>query len=177
VVALAGLERFLAFCLSLNVCFGFSAGTEGFQDFCLSLNRRSDVRKLIGERAEFVCYVNCVMDRTTLDAALDAAPGERWLMARPDVGGERIALSEQQFTDLITVHLADWLEQACAYVSAGLLSLNAYSSGVCLGATKGQRCVCLANAVCCRDKTQPCQYVVCGSLSGMTAAGAATCLE
>lgn len=31
--------------------------------------------------------------------------------ARPDVGGERIPLSEQQFTDLITVHLADWLEQ------------------------------------------------------------------
>ena len=115
-VALAGLERFLDFCLSLNVCFGFSAGTEGFQDFCLSLNRRSDVRKMIGERAEFVCYANCVMDRTTLDAALDAAPGERWLMARPDVGGERIALSEQQFTDLITVHLADWLEQACADV-------------------------------------------------------------
>ena len=31
--------------------------------------------------------------------------------ARPDVGGERIPLSKQQFSDLITVHLADWLEQ------------------------------------------------------------------
>ena len=35
----------------------------------------------------------------------------RAFQARPDVGGERIPLSEQQFTDLITVHLADWLEQ------------------------------------------------------------------
>ena len=58
------------------------AGTEGFQDFCLSFNRRADVRALIGERAEFVAYVNCVMDRTTLDAALDAKPGERWVQAR-----------------------------------------------------------------------------------------------
>lgn len=164
-VALASLEQFLDFYLSLNVWFGFSAGTEGFQDFCLSLNRRSDVRKLIGDRAEFVCYANCVMDRTTLDAALDAAPGERWLMARPDVGGERITLTEQQFTDLITVHLADWLEQACAYVSAGLLSPVTYSSGVFPRATKGQRYVCLANTVRCRDVTQLCQYVVRGSLA------------
>ena len=27
------------------------------------------------------------------------------------MGGKRIPLSEQEFTDLITVHLADWLEQ------------------------------------------------------------------
>lgn len=60
-----------------------AAGTEGFQDFCLSLNRRADVCALIGERAEFVAYVNCVMDRTTLDAALDAKPGERRVQARP----------------------------------------------------------------------------------------------
>ena len=59
------------------------AGTEGFQDFCLSFNRRADVRALIGERAEFVAYVNCVMDRTTLDATLDVKPGERWVQARP----------------------------------------------------------------------------------------------
>ena len=41
------------------------------------------MRALIGERAEFVAYVNCVMDRTTLDTALDAKPGERWVQARP----------------------------------------------------------------------------------------------
>ena len=61
-----------------------SAGTEGFQDFCLSFNRRADVRALIGERAEFVAYVNCVMDRTTLDAALGAELGERWVQACPE---------------------------------------------------------------------------------------------
>jgi hypothetical protein len=86
--------------------------TEGFQDFCLSFNRRPDVCTLIGERAEFVAYVNCVMDRISLDSTLDAAPGEHCVRARPDVGGERIPLNDRQFTDLITVHLADWLEQA-----------------------------------------------------------------
>jgi len=86
--------------------------TEGFQDFCLSFNRRPDVCTLIGERAEFVAYVNCVMDRISLDSTLDAAPGEHCVRARPDVGGERIPLNDRQLTDLITVHLADWLEQA-----------------------------------------------------------------
>ncbi len=101
-----------AWCCSLTGEVLRGCRTEGFQDFCLSFNRRPDVRTLIGERAEFVAYVNCTMERSTLDATLDAAPGEHCVRARPDVGGERIPLTDQQFTDLITVHLADWLEQA-----------------------------------------------------------------
>ena len=63
------------------------------------------------QRAEFCAYCNCVMDRVTLDATLSAPAGKHKIKARPDVGGHEIALTDQQFEDLITVHLADWLEQ------------------------------------------------------------------
>jgi len=86
-------------------------GTEGFQDFQLSLDRREDVKNVIGERAEKIAYVNCVLDRLSLDSQLDAAPGQHSVRARPEVGGHQIPLTDQEHTDLITVHLADWLEQ------------------------------------------------------------------
>ena len=64
------------------------------------------------QRAEFCAFCNCVMDRTTLDATLSDSPGTHSIHARPDVaGGARIPLTDSQFSDLITVHLADWLEQ------------------------------------------------------------------
>lgn len=52
------------------------------------------------------------MDRATLDATLSAPAGQHSIRARPDVGGAHIPLTDQQLEDLITVHLADWLEQA-----------------------------------------------------------------
>eukprot|EP00891_Asterochloris_glomerata_P002987 jgi/Astpho2/2987/Aster-03298 len=86
-------------------------GTEGFQDFQLSLDRREDVKQLVGERAEFIAFVNCVMDRATLDKQLDAPSGQHQVRARNQCGGALIPLTDQQHTDLITVHLGDWLEQ------------------------------------------------------------------
>lgn len=66
------------------------------------------------QRAEFCAFCNCVMDRTALDATLSDSPGKRSIRARPDVaGGAHIPLTDPQFNDLITVHLADWLEQVC----------------------------------------------------------------
>ena len=66
------------------------------------------------QRAEFCAFCNCVMDRTTLDATLSDSPGKHSIHARPDVaGGAHIPLTDSQFSDLITVHLADWLEQVC----------------------------------------------------------------
>jgi hypothetical protein len=72
------------------------------------------------QRAEFCAYCNCVMDRVTLDATLSAPAGKHKIMARPDVGGHEIALTDQQFEDLITVHLADWLEQVQTCTTAPL---------------------------------------------------------
>lgn len=63
------------------------------------------------QRAEFCAYCNCVMDRATLDATLAAALGTHAIKARPALGGHDIKLTDEQFQDLITVHLADWLEQ------------------------------------------------------------------
>ena len=48
-------------------------GTEGFQDFSLPLKERAQVQGLIGARAEFAANCNCVMDRSTFDAAVAAA--------------------------------------------------------------------------------------------------------
>ena len=56
------------------------------------------------------------MDRATLDATLAAPSGQHSVLARPEVGGAAIALTDGQFRDLITVHLADWLQQVCFYL-------------------------------------------------------------
>src|SRR5262245_24420866 len=40
-------------------------GTELFQGFKLPVDRRSEIRDLIGDRAERLAYLNCAMDRTS----------------------------------------------------------------------------------------------------------------
>ena len=84
-------------------------GTQRFQGFKLPLDRRPDVRALIGERAERLAYINCAVDRASLDRAIDQ-PGEPYrLLDR--LSGEELSLSRQDFDDLCRVHLYDWLEQ------------------------------------------------------------------
>ena len=61
--------------------------------------------------------VNCVMDRATLDKQLDAPPGQHQVRSRNQCGGAMIPLTDQQHTDLITVHLGDWLEQVAPWSS------------------------------------------------------------
>lgn len=84
-------------------------GTELFQDFTLPLERRDEVRRLIGERAEKLAYLNCAMDRATYDAAVQG--GEAPFQFRDRLTTETVELSEQVFHDLVTIHLCDWLEQ------------------------------------------------------------------
>lgn len=87
-------------------------GTEKFQGFSLPLTERERVRSLIGERAEFVAWLNCIMDRGTFDAAISAAlAGERTLSINDRSGNPPIELTVDQLRDLATVHLFDWLEQ------------------------------------------------------------------
>ncbi|MYB21809.1 MAG: hypothetical protein F4066_10430 [Chloroflexi bacterium] len=87
-------------------------GTEKFQDFCLPLDRRQQVRELIGERAERIAWLNCIMDRSTLDAAVSAAlAGEQHLAICDRDGNPPIAVTRKQLRDLAAVHLFDWLEQ------------------------------------------------------------------
>src|SRR6516164_8006160 len=46
-------------------------GTQQFQGFKLALDERETIRNLIGERAEKLAYLNCAMDRATLDRAVE----------------------------------------------------------------------------------------------------------
>jgi hypothetical protein len=85
-------------------------GTQQFQGFKLGLERRGEVRVLIGERAERFAYLNCAVDRPTLDAALGQSEGPFLITDR--LSGEQVPLSRAEFDDLCTVHLYDWLEQA-----------------------------------------------------------------
>jgi hypothetical protein len=83
-------------------------GTQLFQKFCLPLDRRAEVRQLIGERAERLAFVNCVMDRSSFDRLI-LSRGPYRITDR--VSGAIIELDEQDFHDLCVVHLCDWLEQ------------------------------------------------------------------
>lgn len=83
-------------------------GTEAFRRWSLPLERRPEVRALIGERAERIAYVNCLMDRSTFDALLES-DGPYHIRNRET--GEMIELSRDDFDDLVRVHLCDWLEQ------------------------------------------------------------------
>jgi hypothetical protein len=84
-------------------------GTEKFQRFALPLARRSDVRTLIGVRAERLAYINCAMDRASFDRALDSSAGPYRITDR--LTSEKIGLTQEDFEDLCRVHLYDWLEQ------------------------------------------------------------------
>jgi len=83
-------------------------GTEKYQKFSLPLDRRGEVRELIGEPAERLAYVNCVMDRISFDALI---AGEGPYKIRNRVNGELMELSRDEFDDLCQMHLCDWLEQ------------------------------------------------------------------
>lgn len=84
-------------------------GTERFQRFKLPLEQRDDVRALVGERAEWLAYLNCAMDREhfNTEALRDSGPTG----FRDRFTDEVLGLSDQDFDDLYTIHLCDWLEQ------------------------------------------------------------------
>ena len=84
-------------------------GTELFQKFQLPLERRPEVRALIGERAERLAYLNCVMDRASFDESV--ARGEPPHRVVDRVTGEEVVLSSDDFDDLCRIQLYDWLEQ------------------------------------------------------------------
>ena len=110
--------------LSLAGLFHSIYGTEGFSAFTVSLAKRPEIRNLIGERAELICYVNCVMDRASLDATLDNEAGSHFVTARPEAGNHTISLTDQQLDDLVAVHLCDWLQQVNLLFHLPHASLN-----------------------------------------------------
>lgn len=84
-------------------------GTQQFQGFTLPLERRSELREKIGEYAEQLVFVNCFMDRDTLDSQVSDIKN-RYVIKNRETGEEMI-LTEGEFEDLLRLHLCDWLEQ------------------------------------------------------------------
>lgn len=84
-------------------------GTQVYQGFVLPLDGREKVRAVIGERAEWLAYLNCAMDRQSFDASLEC--NQPPYPMRDRLTGEEVLLSQEDFADLCRVHLYDWLEQ------------------------------------------------------------------
>lgn len=84
-------------------------GTQGFQGFTLPLEKRPELQNLIGEYAETLAFYNCFMDRATLDAQVSEDKDEYPIRNR--VTGETMALTKNEYDDLICLHLCDLLEQ------------------------------------------------------------------
>ena len=89
-------------------------GTELFQGFTLPLTRRKEVQKLAGERAEYLAYLNCAMDRPSFDALVvaQAAPDADVALRMGDrLTQHTVDLSTEDYGDLVAIQVFDWLEQ------------------------------------------------------------------
>ncbi|MBM82674.1 MAG: hypothetical protein CMJ78_19090 [Planctomycetaceae bacterium] len=84
-------------------------GTEIFQNFTLDTSRRDDIRELIGDHAEMVCWMNCAIDRRHFDQEIHKESGPYQIRDR--FTGNLVDVSDQEFHDLCLIHLCDWLEQ------------------------------------------------------------------
>ena len=84
-------------------------GTERFQKFALPLERRGELRELIGEKSERLAYLNCSMDLEIFDNLVFQADGP--FLLRDRFTDEEIELTPDEFRELCTIHLCDWLEQ------------------------------------------------------------------
>jgi Domain of unknown function (DUF6817) len=84
-------------------------GTGLFQKFKLPLESRDKVRALIGERAERLAYLFCAVVYDSLDAEIDRGTPPYQMTDR--FTGGPIAISEEDFEDLLRIQLVDRLEQ------------------------------------------------------------------
>jgi hypothetical protein len=100
-------------------------GTEGFQGKPFDVSRRSEVQAVIGEAAEVVAFLNCVMDRSSLDQLVakclhdGGVPDELTILARPEAVGpcvpRELVLTKAQLVGLLKLHFADWANLVAPY--------------------------------------------------------------
>ena len=81
--------------------------TEHFEQTAVPLTKRDEVRQLIGEEAESLVWLFCMMRRETffLDLGKDRSPSVQHRET-----GEQIFLSGTEHQDLLTLLFANWLE-------------------------------------------------------------------
>jgi hypothetical protein len=85
-------------------------GTEKFQGYKLPETQRDELTTLIGPRAERLAWLNCFMDRASLDELLTQS-NEPYILRHRETG-DPIPLTCEDLDGLCAVHLYDWLEQA-----------------------------------------------------------------
>jgi len=95
--------------LALAGFFHSAYGTGLFQRFKLGLERRTEIRELVGERAERLAYLNCAIVYACFDAELERGTPPYRMQNRLE-GGE-LELSTDDFEDLCLMQLCDRLEQ------------------------------------------------------------------
>jgi hypothetical protein len=81
--------------------------TDHYELKAIPLSMRDEVRQLIGDEAESLVWLFCMMRRKTLDQNLYKG---RDLSVQHRLTGEWIPLTEGQFRDLITMTFANCLE-------------------------------------------------------------------
>jgi len=88
-------------------------GTEGFQGFKLPLSSRPVIRSLIGEKAERLVWIFCMVDRWSVDQTTGGhQKGEPiQFRSRVELGSFLLEVTEEEWLDFIELVLADWLEQ------------------------------------------------------------------
>ncbi|MEV6345243.1 DUF6817 domain-containing protein [Actinoplanes sp. NPDC051851] len=87
--------------------FHSAYGTEIFPTGAVPRELRPAVRELIGDEAETLAYLFGAVTRTSLfDAAFEGAP---FLLETRE--GEFIGVTDEQYTDLAALTVANWLEQ------------------------------------------------------------------
>lgn len=90
---------------------------EGFQGFALPLSQRQDIINLIGEKAEYLAFVFCMVDRLTFDETVfnwtEPLPQNATftLTSRPELGRFSMTLDKEQWLDFTELTLSDWMEQ------------------------------------------------------------------
>jgi len=82
-------------------------GTEHYGPTAIAPSRRAEVRQLIGEEAEKLAWLFCVMRRATFEQNLQRT-GEFTVQNRKT--GEWLPLGADQFQDLVTMTFANTLE-------------------------------------------------------------------
>lgn len=110
-------------------------GTELFQGFTLPLERRGEVRNLLGERAEHICWMNCAIARRHFDKEILKTEGPFQIHDR--FTDEIVDVTDDDFNALCEMHLIDWLEQvgrsgAFDYRRTGYRELAHRIGGTCL---------------------------------------------
>jgi hypothetical protein len=84
-------------------------GTQIFQGFVLPIERRDELKAFIGERAEWLAYLNCFMDRESFDNQLEDDKDVYAIIHRET--GEIMEVTRKDYDDIVRIHLCDWLEQ------------------------------------------------------------------